>query len=221
MTATAPTRPLRQDAQRNRDRIVDAARAAFAADGIEVGVEQIAKLAGVGVGTVYRRFPTKEALVDAVVAEQYEEFARVAREALERAEPWEGLREFLERSMALQASNRAFKEAAGARVASGELAAARARVTALVRLLVERAQASGDLRPDLAVEDVAVLFWSSGRVIELTADVAPTLWRRHLGLVLDGLRASAATPLPAAPLTPSQVRAALARSGRAQDPPRG
>jgi hypothetical protein len=92
----------------------------------------------------------------------------------------------------------------------------RARIRPLLQVMVDRAQAQGTLRADFAVEDVPLLFWTSGRVIEATESVAPGYWRRFLGLALDGLRAESATPLPRPPLTPLQLsRATTAKNGRA------
>jgi len=89
----------------------------------------------------------------------------------------------------------------------------RARIKPLLRSMIERAQRQGSLRADFAVEDLPLLFWTSGRVIETTAAIAPDYWRRYLGLLLDGLRASAATPLPRPPLTPAQLARATKRRG--------
>jgi AcrR family transcriptional regulator len=211
MTGTA-TRPLRRDAQANRERIVAAARAAFAAHGIDASVEDIARRAGVGIGTVYRRFPAKEDLVDAVFADTLAEMEVVAREALAAEDAWEGFCGFLERAFALHAENRGVKDVVLARApARARAEAARARMRPLIRLLVERAQAQGALRADFAPEDVPALFWAVGRVIEASGEVAPGYWRRPLGFVLDGLRASAATPVAHAPLTRAQLERASGR----------
>jgi AcrR family transcriptional regulator len=213
--ARAPARALRRDAERNRDRIVEAARTAFAADGIGATVEEIARRAGVGMGTLYRRFPTKGDLIDAVLEDAVAEVCQAAQSALEEEDAWIGFTAFLERVFELHMRNRGLKDV----IASGEhdlrrLEAARARMRPLVARVVSRAQEQGTLRPDFAAEDVPLLFWTGGRVAELTADVAPELWRRYLGFVLDGLRAEAATPLPRRPLTRTQLdRIHTRRSG--------
>src|SRR3954451_3064354 len=90
-----PGRPLRADARRNRERILKAARAVFADKGIDAQIDDVAKRAKVGVGTVYRHFPTKEALRDALVRERFEEIAGYAREALEREDAWDGFCEMI------------------------------------------------------------------------------------------------------------------------------
>jgi AcrR family transcriptional regulator len=203
--ATTP-RPLRRDAERNRDRIVEAARAAFAADGIDATVEEIARRAGVGMGTLYRRFPTKGDLVDAVLEDAVAEVCAAARSALEVEDAWTAFGTFFERVFELHVRNRGLKDV----IASGQhdlhrLESLRAEMRPLVAEVVARAHAQGTLRADFAAEDVPLLFWTGGKVAEVTADVAPDLWRRYLGFVLDGLRAEAATPLPRPPLTRAQL----------------
>jgi AcrR family transcriptional regulator len=210
-----PSRPLRRDAQRNRDLIVAAARAAFAAEGLEVPVEEIARRAGVGMGTLYRRFPSKEELIDAVLEDAFAEIVRAAEVALEAEDAWNGLRAFLEAVISRHAVNRGLKDVIASRDHGRERAAAmRERIKPLLARLIERAQIQGTLRSDFAPEDVPLVLWSSGRVVELSSDVAPELWRRHLGLVLDGLRAEAATPLPQPPLTREQLRRVVGRGAR-------
>jgi AcrR family transcriptional regulator len=204
--STTPTRPLRRDAQANHDRIVAAAHAAFAADGVEVSVEEIARRAAVGMGTLYRHFPTKEDLVDAVLEDTFDEIVGAAEHALTEQDAWRGLSSFLERFFALHVQNRGLKDMLATRAHGRERAdAMRARMRPLIRRLVARAQQQGTLRADFAPEDMPFVIWSVGRVIEETRAVAPELWRRHLGFLLDGLRADAATPLPQPPLTQAQL----------------
>lgn len=216
MTARAtPTRPLRRDAQANRDRIVAAARAAFATDGIEVSVEEIARRAAVGMGTLYRHFPTKEDLVDAVLEETFDQIVGAAEQALTEADAWGGLCGFFEQFFALHVRNRVLKDMLATQAHGRERAdAMRARMRPLIRRLVKRAQEQGALRADFAPEDMPFVIWSVGRVIEETRAVAPELWRRHLGFLLDGLRADAATPLPHPPLTRAQLNRVTERRHR-------
>jgi AcrR family transcriptional regulator len=216
MTARAtPTRPLRRDAQANRDRIVAAARAAFAIDGIEVSVEEIARRAAVGMGTLYRHFPTKEDLVDAVLEETFDQIVGAAEQALTAEDAWRGLCGFFEQFFALHVRNRVLKDMLATQAHGRERAdAMRARMRPLIRRLVKRAQEQGALRADFAPEDMPFVIWSVGRVIEETRGVAPELWRRHLGFLLDGLRADAATPLPHPPLTRAQLNSVTERRHR-------
>jgi AcrR family transcriptional regulator len=210
-----PPRPLRRDAQANRDRIVAAARAAFAEEGIDVPVERIARRAAVGMGTLYRHFATKEDLADAVLEDAFEEFVRAAKHALAEDDAWTGFKNFLERVFALNAENRGLKDMIATREhGQARAEAMRRRIRPLVRGLIERAQEQGALRPDFTPEDMPLVFWTGSRVIDATAGIAPELWRRYLGLMLDGLRAEAASPLPHPPLTPAQWnRASRRRSG--------
>jgi AcrR family transcriptional regulator len=206
MAQVTPARPLRCDAQRNRDLIVAAARDAFAAQGLDTSVEEIARRAGVGMGTLYRRFPSKEDLIDAVLADAFEDYAAAVEHALTLEDAWEGFSHFFERALALHAGNRGLKDAIATDRRGGERAnAVRARVRPLLARLVERAQGQGTLRADFTLEDVPLLLWAGGRIIEAGGTIAPDLWRRYLGLMLDGLRVDAATPLPRPPLTRAQL----------------
>jgi AcrR family transcriptional regulator len=200
---TAPT--LRRDARENRNRILAAARAAFAAEGVDVPVEAIADRAGVGMGTLYRRFPTKHDLVQAVIEESLDAFVVAAEEGLAEDDPWTGFTGFVERVLELHVENRALREVLAGTEHGHARDAVRRRVRPLVRRLIERAHADGSLRPDFAPEDMPLVFMTAGRVLEAGRGVAPDLWRRYLGLLLDGLRAGGATPLPRGPLTQVQM----------------
>ncbi|HZO96635.1 MAG TPA: helix-turn-helix domain-containing protein [Gaiellaceae bacterium] len=197
----------RVDARRNRERLVAAARELFASEGVDVSVREIARRAGVGVGTLYRHFPAREELVDAVLEEAFEEVVASAEAALAEPDPWLGFRRFVEEALALRARNRGLKDVAEAHMRGRRRAAAmRRRLRPPLERLVARARDAGALRADFTPEDVPLLFWGSDRVLELTAGVSPELWRRHLGFLLDGLRAGAATPLGQGPLTPAELR---------------
>lgn len=179
---------LRQDARRNRERILAGARELFATDGVDVPVEEITRRAGVGMGTLYRHFPAKEDLIDAVLEEAFDAYVALAREGLAAEDAWAGLAGFLERGLELHAANRCLIEV----TLSSEHGRARAQATRdLVRPLLEelvtRAQAQGSLRKDVTADDIPPLLWAIGRVIERTEPHSPGYWRRQLGYVLDGL----------------------------------
>ena len=175
-------------------------------------VEEIARCAGVGMGTLYRHFPAKEDLVDAVLEDAFEEFVSAAEQALAEEDAWAGFRGFFERVFALHVENRGLKDMIATRAhGRGRADAMRARIRPLLRRLIERAQDQGALRADFTAEDLPLVFWTVGRVIEATAAVAPDFWRRCLGLLLDGLRAEAASPLPHPPLTRAQLKRATER----------
>jgi len=204
------TKTLRRDAQRNRERIVAAARALFARDGLEASVDDITREAGVGMGTLYRHFPTKEELIDAVLEDAFDEVVGLAELALAEDDAWAGLRGFLEQVFALRVENRGLKDVIAAQ--HGPRAdAMRARMQPLLRRMIERAQSQRSLRRDFAPEDMPLVFWTVDRVIETTAAIAPEAWRRQLALQLDGLRAEAASPLPRPPLTRAQLDRAAGR----------
>jgi AcrR family transcriptional regulator len=210
-------KPLRSDARRNRERLVASARELFAGQGVDVPVEEITHHAGLGMGTLYRHFPTKEELIDAVLEEAFAEIVQLAESAAAEEDAWTGFTGFLEGALSMHAKNRGVRDILATRGHGAQHAKAmRARIRPLLRRLVERAQADGGLRTDFTPEDLPMLFWTAGRVIETTAAIAPDYWRRYLGLMLDGLRASAATPLPVPPLSRAQVaRTTVRREGRA------
>jgi len=205
----------RSDALRNRAKLVAAARELFAESGVDVSVEEITQHAGVGMGTLYRHFPTKDELIDAVLEDAFDEIIRFAREAADNADAWAGLTGFFERLLQLHAQNRGVKDIVALRGHGSHRAEAmRARLRPLLAQIVERAHEQGTLRSDFTSDDLPLIFWTANRVIELTQDVAASYWRRYLALLLDGLRPAAATPLPAPPLTRTQLTRALERLHR-------
>jgi len=206
---------LRKDALRNRAALVDAARTAFAQEGLDAPLEGIARRAGLAIGTLYRHFPARMDLVGAVVAEKKQAWIRAAEAAVAMEPAWDGLAFFLERVCELQAGDRAFNDIASMRFPYARgIEAARKRAWELGGRIVARAQAEGSLRPDVTAEDLMFIFWAHSRVSEATHAVDPQAWRRYLALTLDGLRASAAHPLPAPPLHPRQVLRAQLNLGR-------
>ena len=213
--AASPThseRPLRRDAERNRQRIIVAAREAFAEDGLSVTLDEIARRAGVGVGTIYRRFPDKEQLIDALFEDRMKEFAAEAERAMLAEDPWTGLVDFMQRATEQHACDRGFKEVALSGSHGLErVARARALMYPLVSRLVERAQADGSLRADVRPTDIPLLQLMLGSLSECTRNVDPDVWRRFLGIITDGLRAERAepTPLQHDALTPEGTQATM------------
>ena len=198
----ATERPLRRDAEHNRQLIIDAAREVFAEHGLDAGLHEIAKRAGVGVGTVYRRFPDKQDLVEALFHDRIGEVVATAEAALEVEDAWEGLRGFLVSVMELQAGDKGLYECIFTQV-DGErrMAAGRERIAPLVAKLVKRAQEQGTLRDDIAAFDIGLLRQMLGLLVEHTREWNPDAWRRYLEIVLDGLRArrDGPSPLPGKP----------------------
>jgi AcrR family transcriptional regulator len=158
-------------------------------------------------GTLYRHFPTRADLVDAVLEDAFDRYVALAEDALDERDAWTGFTRFIEQVLVLHARNRGLKDVVETGAHGRERAAEmRRRIAPLLRRLVERAHADGALRSDFTPQDIALVFWGADRVIELADDVAPEIWRRQLGLVFDGLRAAAATPLPRPPLTEKRAQ---------------
>ena len=196
----AAGRPLRADARRNRQRVLDAARECFARDGLDAQMDDIARAAQVGVGTVYRHFPTKEALAAAIAAAHFDRLAASAREALEDPDPWDGFSSFLRRSGSEQAGDRALAEVMAAEPElMCDAANRRPDLHSALAELVHRAQAAGQLRRDLLPADVPMLICGVGRAT-LAGSEGPTMSpRRYIEILLDGLRAPGSGELPDAP----------------------
>jgi AcrR family transcriptional regulator len=205
-------RPLRRDAARNRERILVAAGEVFATRGLEVTLDDIAHHAGVGVGTVYRRFRDKEELIDALFDDRMDAIVQVAEQALAAEDPWLGLEAFFIEIFELQAVDRGLRELSVAgRHGRERVARARARLEPLVQEVVRRGQASGDLRDDVGADDIALIQKMLAQVIDITCDVRPDLWRRYLTIVLDGLRTrrEGPTPLPVPSLELGELAACM------------
>jgi AcrR family transcriptional regulator len=188
---------LRQDAERNRRRILDAALELFAERGLGATLNDVARHAGVGVGTVYRRFPDKWALLDELFEERLAEIVGAVDAALEEPDPWEALSGFLTRALEIQAADRAVKELILTSPEGMEMTARmRAALFPRVSRLVARAQEAGQLRADFAPSDIPLLMLMIGTIIDLGRDGQPDLWRRPLNLVLQGMRAQPVAPTP-------------------------
>jgi len=198
--------PLRKDAQRNRERLVEAARAVFAERGLDVALDEVARRAGVSIGTLYNRFPTRADLVAAVFAERAETVVGICEHALAMGDPWDGFVHFVEQTSRMQAADRGYNDLSARSIPQAAPTPDLERGHALMTEVVERAKRAGALRGDFVLADMAFVIWAISRTIEATGDVEPQAWRRHLGFVLDGLRAPAAHPLPVPALTDEQVR---------------
>jgi AcrR family transcriptional regulator len=201
-TPDVSARPLRADAERNRRRILAAATELYAERGLDVSLDEIAAHAGVGVGTIYRRFPEKDTLIDALFEEKLDNAVALADAALAMDDPWEGFTTFMREMGRRQAEDRGFKDALLLRDRGRErVAAARERIAPRALELLARAQEAGAVRADLGAYDVPMLNLCVGLIADRTRDIAPEYWQRVLAIVLDGISAKAATaPLPAEPL---------------------
>jgi AcrR family transcriptional regulator len=216
-TEARSERPLRADAERNRQRIVDAAADLFAERGLRVSLDEVADRAGVGVGTVYRRFPDREALIDALFQARVEEFIGIATEAAADPDPWAGLTRFIELGTEFHGRNRALKELMFSAPGGREwVDRVRARIRPLVGRMVKAAQEQDRLRPDLHTLDVPMITLMLASAMEFTGGVGTDSWRRLLGIVVDGLEArrESHTPLAAKPISQAELAEAMLRSGR-------
>ncbi|GAB2728791.1 TetR/AcrR family transcriptional regulator [Kitasatospora kifunensis] len=189
-------RQPRADARRNVERLVAAARTAIAEIGVDASAHEIAARAGVGIGTFYRRIPSREALLLAVLLEVLDSMAEAGDQALTATDPWQGLADFALAYVGLRAESCGLCEALGGARAE-ELAETLAELRERFRLLVERAQAAGVMRADIAWQDVPFLLASittGERTLGLQA--GGEQWQRTLRILLDGLRTSTPGPLP-------------------------
>ncbi|WP_210594008.1 TetR/AcrR family transcriptional regulator [Streptomyces sp. GESEQ-35] len=188
-TSTDGGRPLRRDAALNRERILHAAREIFGRRGLGVTLDDVARHAGVGVGTVYRRFPTKEALVRALFAQDLEMRQEVAEKALAHPDPWQGFVDFVMEMTGDLAENRGLHEVImlGSH-SSGPIETARGGMLPFLEALIRRAQESGQLRAEVTPSDIPVIQHMLSAATQFTQGKQPEIWRRYIEIVLNGLR---------------------------------
>ncbi|MCX4095279.1 TetR/AcrR family transcriptional regulator [Nocardia sp. alder85J] len=204
------SRPRRRDARDNREKVLTAARRRFAADGLDASLNAVAREAGVSIGTLYNHFPTRDELIDETQLERVEESVRSAEVALAAADPWTGLVQHLITMAELQATDRGFTDVCVRPLPAGSrIEQAKRRGQVLFHELIARVQAAGALRPDVDVTDIGLMLWSVVRATDGVRHRAPEAWRRHVAILLDGLRTEAAHPLPGAPLEHDILRAAM------------
>jgi AcrR family transcriptional regulator len=193
---------MRADAIRNREAVIEAARKLFAAEGTDAQMDEIAAKAGVGVGTVYRHFPNKEDLLDAVAARRFQILAERARQAVAEAEdgdPWDAFRGFIEFSAEMQATDRAHAQSSSSRSERMACAAEESGLPLEAAKLIKICKRADAVRRDLAVEDIPALTCSIGSV-SLAAEQKPRMrWERLVAIWLQGVRAPADERLPRIP----------------------
>ncbi len=196
-------RPLRRDAERNRQRLMEAARELFAERGLAVTLDDIAHRAGVGVGTAYRRFSSREVLVDALFEERLQEMLDLIEAALAVEDPWQALAGFIERLVEVQTADRGLKEVMlGSTAGRERVRRLREQMVPRALELVRRAKAAGVVRADFDATDLPLTQIMVGAIADVSTPEHPDLWRRYLGLLLDGIRpvGAARTPLTEPPL---------------------
>ncbi len=195
-------RALRADARRNREAVLEAARERFAEDGVEAQIDDIARAAKLGVGTVYRHFPTKEDLIDALVEVRFARIAERGEQAIREAEEgdaWEAFSDFMHFSVELQANDRALSQVMASHPDLMRTHAEASGTWANSEKLIKLAKRSGTLRKEAATEDVPMIVCGLGHVTQAAraGETAPGMsWRRFLAIVLDGLRAPGHGKLP-------------------------
>jgi AcrR family transcriptional regulator len=202
---------LRKDAERNRRRILEAARDLCATRGLDATLNEVAHHAGLGVGTEYRRYATKEELFGAIFQDGIDQLVALAETALESEDSWEGLSWWMWKMCELTATDRGLREIAFSRAyCGGRVDAGRTRLHPPVGELVERAKRDGYLRPEVSATDMPLCGLMAGAVSEYAGEVSPDLWRRYVGVLLQGLRCHPGqAPLPVAPLSEDEMEAAM------------
>ncbi|MEA2329972.1 MAG: hypothetical protein QOH58_110 [Thermoleophilaceae bacterium] len=192
---------MRADAARNLERIVEAAAAAFAEHGLEASTAEIAQRAGVGEATLFRRFPSKDDLIDAVIAARMDEVLELLAEAVADPEPGAALERWLYSTVERVARDQGFLEAVKERCfVNDAFAERRRRSLELIGQLLRRAQAAGSIREDLAAQDLSFLIGAGAypAMVPLPG-LREDLWKRYLGLIVDGMRPEGATRLRPGP----------------------
>lgn len=211
--STTPTRHLRADAERNRRRLLDAAAEVFAQEGLDASIAAIAQRAGVGQGTVFRRFPSKDDLIAAVFVDRMAALAEAAETALVEDDAGRAFRRIFETACAVYARDRFLREAAERGIAARpEVKTQKRRLMTAITELLARAQRDGALRADLSAQDIPFLINAIASASGPLAVAFPELWRRYLAVVLDGLRPGSGS-LPVDVPSPQAVERALGRLG--------
>ena len=185
-----PGRASRRDVERNYQRVLEAAREVFGEVGAAASMEEIATRAGVGVGTVYRRFASKDALLDEIVRQSMQAMLRAADDALASA-AGDGLVQYLHAVGEEFASHAKY---AGLLLTRSADPAERARLRAALEELTNRAVAAGSVAPSVTTADVMALVWSLRGLVQADATLPPDAWQRYLAIHLAGLRSGATGP---------------------------
>ena len=191
---SARPRPLRADAQRNRARMLEAARKVLQRDGLSAQMDAIAAEAGLGVGTLYRHFPTREALIDVLIAERVEQLLASASSASDNGDAWAAVKDLVWRFAAFEAEDRGMADIL-ADYRSRASDRSDAPVAAFMEHLsaaIARAQAANLMRSDVSAIDVLTAVCGIGNIVRPVSASDPEQWRRLIGVLLDGLRREAA-----------------------------
>ncbi|MFD3993395.1 TetR/AcrR family transcriptional regulator [Streptomyces sp. NPDC058583] len=203
-------RPLRADAERNRQLVLATAGRMFAEHGIGVTLNEIAREAGLGVGTVYRRFPDLQALIDALYAERFSSFLQLAIDAGQQEDPGHALRHYLLAAASRRAEDPALEVIIEhASLDQPEIAEMRDELGRHVDGLVEQAVAAGAVRADFTSSDAYNVLYMLGTVADRTEKFAPGNWRRYAEVLLSGFGLEAESAERTAAMTDEQMRQAV------------
>lgn len=203
---------LRRDAERNRERLMEAAAELFRTRGLDVTLDDVAEHAGVGVGTAYRRFANKDELIDALLEVRIDEMVSMAERGLENPDPWDGLVGYIEGALELQLCDRGLKEVLFAPGRGKKrVAGAKGRLGPAVTALAARARDAGVVRDDFDTSDIPMIYLMLGTVVDFSREAEPELYRRYLAILLEGIRAGGQPPaLPVPALDLPRFQAAMA-----------
>jgi len=206
-----PCKPsLRTDAERNRTLLLAAAHKVFAEQGLEAPMAEIARRAGVGIATLYRRFPTRDDLITATFAMKMKAYVDAIDQALQDPDPWRGFCGYIERVCEMQASDRGFTHVLTLTFPTAKaFEADRNRSYEGFSQLVASAKETGRLRPDFSTEDLILLLMANAGVISATGESAPDAWRRLVAYMVQAFSADHTEPLPSAPTPKAMYRAMI------------
>ncbi|WP_392750863.1 TetR/AcrR family transcriptional regulator [Streptomyces sp. LN590] len=212
--------PLRSDAERNRGRIIAAARTVFGRDGLGASMASVAREAGVGIATIFRHFRGKEELVAAVFADRMDAYVTAVNDALDVPDPWEGFTGFVEAICAMQAADRGFADVLTMTFPGAKtLEERRAESFKGFLALIARAKDSGRLREDFTNQDLVIVLIANAGVVNFAGDAAPDAWRRLVALLIQSFQAPARGPLPDPPQDAALYEAMLRASPAGLSPP--
>jgi AcrR family transcriptional regulator len=206
--AAAPARPLRKDAARNRELLIDAAREVFARRGMEASLDDVAKHAGLGVGTAYRHFENKHELLTALMSQTIDQIVDEAERAAQMSDPWQALVSFMEAALTVQARDRGLREVLMGVYDPEALDRVHDRLSVPLNEIVLRARRAKAVRNDVEASDVGMIITMLCAVAEVAGDTEPELWRRYLTMALDGIKPGG-SKLPIKALDDDTMRKAM------------
>jgi len=213
----APSRPQRKDVIRNRELLLQAGREVFAERGLTASLDEIARHAGLGIGTAYRHFANKHELATAVMRQSFQQLVSEFDRLIELDDPWQGVVELFESVMTLQNQDRGLHEAFTGITTWDQMEPERQTITDRFEKIFDRAQAAGKVRDDATFTDMALLLMMFCSLADIIDDENSELWRRFLPMMLEGLKPGG-TALPVLGLTADQLQVAIAKQKGVKEP---